>query len=308
MEGILTALSTRAHRTSVFWRDEFAGMLDSMQKRDYHTGMIEALTKLYDGKYLKRILRRETVEVRDPILIMYAGGIRARILELLSEQYVLSGFVPRFIFFVGETDLTSFRPLGPPAKATSGDGIYDEIGKIHYNYTSQSTIKVGNQIAQSAKVWEAELTPQAWARYNTLEATLVEAGTRSDSPDLYTPTMDRLSKSTLKSAVLIAASRQHPPVTVEEDDVLRAITMVERWVPASASVVQNAGKSASERSMERALSLIRNGKDSRSGLMRSMHLQARETDVILDTLEQRGLVVRTKYGKVERIFPTGGTG
>jgi len=50
IEGLLTSLSTRPGRPSIFLRDEFSGLLDQMTKKDYLSGMAELLTKLYDCK------------------------------------------------------------------------------------------------------------------------------------------------------------------------------------------------------------------------------------------------------------------
>jgi hypothetical protein len=88
IEGLFTSLSMRPGRPSVFLRDEFSGLLESMSRKDYYAGMAETLTKLYDGKFQKRVLRKETIEVRDPVLIVFAGGIRERVLGLLTHEHV----------------------------------------------------------------------------------------------------------------------------------------------------------------------------------------------------------------------------
>src|SRR6201999_3023795 len=57
IEGLMQGLSTRPKRPSIFLRDEFSGLLEMMTKWDYYAGMAEVLTKLYDGKMQKRILK-----------------------------------------------------------------------------------------------------------------------------------------------------------------------------------------------------------------------------------------------------------
>jgi len=52
-------------------RDEFSGLLDQMTKKDYLSGMAELLTKLYDCKMQKRVLKSGIVEVRNPRLTIY---------------------------------------------------------------------------------------------------------------------------------------------------------------------------------------------------------------------------------------------
>jgi len=116
IEGLFQSLSTRPSRSSLFLRDEFSGLLEAMVKKDYYAGMAETLTKLYDGKFQKRVLRREVIEVRDPILNLFAGGIRTKIYELLRYEHVSSGFIPRFMFVAADSDITRLRPLGPPTE------------------------------------------------------------------------------------------------------------------------------------------------------------------------------------------------
>src|SRR5690606_32174212 len=118
---------------SVFLRDEFSGLLEQMTKKDYMAGMAELLTKLYDGKMQKRILRKETVEVREPILILFAGGIKNKVTRILTHEQVSSGFMPRFIFITAESDISTLKPLGPPTQKTinTGDAIRNELIDIY---------------------------------------------------------------------------------------------------------------------------------------------------------------------------------
>jgi hypothetical protein len=85
IEGLMGALGSRPGQPSIFLRDEFSGLLESMVKKDHYAGMAEMFTKLYDGKMQKRILRKETIEVRDPVLMMFCGGIKNKICGLLTH-------------------------------------------------------------------------------------------------------------------------------------------------------------------------------------------------------------------------------
>ena len=98
IEGLMTSLQTRPRRPSVFLRDEFTGLLEMIVKRDYYAGMPELFTKLYDGKMMKRVLRKEIIEIKEPCLIVFAGGIKSRITQLLKVEHVSSGFMPRFVY------------------------------------------------------------------------------------------------------------------------------------------------------------------------------------------------------------------
>lgn len=308
IEGLLGGLSTRPGRPSVFLRDEFSGLLEQITKRDYYAGMPELLTKLYDGKMQKRVLRKETIEVRDPRLIVFAGGIRTKIQDLLTSEQVSSGFMPRFIFITAESDVSKLKPLGPPTEINLGNkkAIKDEMQDLVAHYQTQATITIaGQKIEQnSPREWNATMTPDAWYRYNKLEADMLDFGMRSMNPEHMTPTFDRLSKSTLKAALLMATSRQRDSkITIEMQDILHAIYYMRGWRTYVIDVMNNLGRSTGEKQLDTIYRAIRNKNGvKRSYLMQAYHLSAREADQVFLTLEQRGLISRQKSGRTEQLF------
>lgn len=311
IEGLFQSLSSRPGRASVFLRDEFSGLLEAMTKKDYYAGMQETLTKMYDGKFQKRVLRREVIEVRDPILILFTGGIRTRIYELLRYEHVASGFIPRFLFISADSDITKLRPLGPPTTESMGvrDELVTYLTELQKHYTQEEEMKVGIgdkvRLIKRPKRWDAQLTPDAWVRYNRYEADLVALGLDSAQPELMTPTMDRLSKSGLKMATLLAASRQlSDHIYVEEQDIIRAFYYIERWREYTLSLLEAVGKTSSERVFERIVANItRVPGISRSQLMQNFHLNSKEATLIFETLIERGLVIQDKKGRAEYYSP-----
>ena len=301
IEGLFQSLSTRPGRPSIFLRDEFSGLLEQMTKKDYYAGMAETLTKLYDGKFQKRVLRREIIEVRDPVLIIFAGGIKTRILELLRYDHVASGFVPRFLFVSAESDITKLRPLGPPTERSLGarDELLGRFRDLHNQYNRSQEIKIDGRVTQSQIRFDASLTEDAWIRYNKFEADLVAQGLETDLKDLMTPTFDRMAKSGLKMATLLAATRtKSGEIIIEEADIVRAFYYIEQWGEHTIELIANIGKSQSERQLERIYqSILRKPGISRSVLMQNHHLSSRDANLIFETLEQRGVVQQSKVGK-----------
>lgn len=308
----MTAIAGRPGRPGIFWRDEFSGFLEAINKRDYMSGMTETLTKLYDGKPLKRLLRKETIEITDPLLILLCGGIRGRVHDLFTYEQVLSGFIPRFIFIQGETDMSRFKPLGP---ATAGDddardAMLSELTGLHERYNTEMKLKMGTQIVDHPAEFAVELTPEAWRRFNEFDQDMLNFAMASPDSDAYMPTFDRLGKSGLKAAMLMAASRQDPHkqknrVIVEVEDILRAIHYVERWREYSMDILDNIGKSLTEKRVEFVWRTIRkhNNGIKRSRIMQLCRLTAREADWVLDTLEQRAMIRRRRQGRGEVITP-----
>lgn len=307
IEGLFGALQFRPGRPSIFLRDEFSGLIEQMTKKDYYAGMAETLTKLYDGKFQKRILRRDVIEVRDPVLIIFAGGIRERILSLLQYEHIASGFLPRFVFITAESDLSRIRPLGPPTDSTleGRSELVQRLTELHSFYTSAQSITVNDKVLAAPPEWKAQLTMPAWSLYNHYEASMMEAALKSREPDLITPMFDRLSKSGLKAAVLLACMRMEDKLVVEESDIMKAFSYVEYWRTCSIEVVENIGRSTSERVIQSVLRMIRKEDGcTRSEVMQRWHLDARSAESILMTLEQRGLLNRRKSGRTEWLYAT----
>jgi hypothetical protein len=314
VEGLMQGLSTRPRRPSIFLRDEFSGLLEMITKKDYYAGMAEVLTKLYDGKLQKRILRKEEITVRDPILLILAGGIRNRVQGLLTHEHVSSGFIPRFIFVTAESDTSRLQPLGPPTAKDLGnrDFLIRKMEELieHYGQSRVVHIKaLGQKMNEEART-DAELTPEAWQRYNELEGALLQSGLDSEKPELMTPLFDRLAKNTLKAAVLLAAGRKDEKgVIVGVNDILHAIRFTKQWRAYAIEVVNGIGKTTYERDLERILSAIAKRPGiSRSSLMQSYHLTSQQANQIFLTLKDRGQISssRTETGKEIFHATTGG--
>jgi ribosomal protein S25 len=308
LEGLMTGLAARPNRPGIFWRDEFSGLLEMIRKKDYYAGMIESMTKLYDGKYQKRMLRKEVLEIRDPILIFFCGGIRTRVLALMDIEYVYSGFLPRFIFIEAASNIDNYRPIGPMTERQDDtrQKLVQDLSRLREMYTADVIVKIGEQTVTTKRQWEAALDEPTWDRYNAFEQAMLKYGTESGAPEIYTPVMDRLSKSTLKASMLLAACRQEPVgnVKVEMGDLLRAISYCEHWRVHNLDVAANVGKTSNEKQLDQMLTAItREPGVPRSKLMQNYHLTAREADWILETLDQRGTIRRTKNGRSERLYP-----
>ncbi len=272
-----------------------------MTKKDSYPGMAETLTQLDDGKYQKRVLRREIIEVRDPVLIIFAGGIKTRIMELLRYEHVASGFIPRFVFVSAESDITKLKPLGPPTDRSLGrrEELVTRFRILYERYNKLQEMTIEGRQVQEQMRWDSRLTDEAWLRYNQLEADMVAKGLETDQRDILTPTFDRLAKSGLKMATLLAAARiTAGDVVVELNDIIRAFYYIEHWGVHTLELIVNIGKTATERQLERIYtSILRKPGVSRSVLMQNHHLSSRDASLVFETLEQRGLIQEDRRGR-----------
>jgi hypothetical protein len=315
IEGLMGSLATRPGKPSIFLRDEFSGLLESMTKKDYYAGMAETFTKLYDGKLQKRVLKKEIIEVKDPCLIIFAGGIKNKVCSLLTYEHVGSGFLPRFVFITAESDVARVKPLGPPTKkdTVGRQKILDYLRRLQGHYFTESGLRqdptTGRLILSQPNIWDAELTQEAWLRYNKLESDMMTIALATEQPDLLTPTYDRLCKSALKTAVLLAAAEQlvDPalPILVDLKTLLVAISYMREWLEYGNEVIRDIGVTRDERLIRNVLLHVqKNPGRTRSMLMQRLHLNARTTEQVLQTLEQRRQINRDKKNGGERLFPT----
>ena len=299
-EGLITAIAQRPNKASIFHRDEVSGLFDTMARKDYMSGFQEVLTALYDvPDILTRQLRKETIIIESPAFIMLCGGVRDRIHSSTNESFVYSGFLPRFIVVAGEP--VSHKPLGPsrPVDETKRTAILNDLADLYENYATPVEQRIGGVKTLAPPRYMARLTTEAWDAWNHYEAQLDGAALDSLIPNLALPTFNRMAKSILKISAILAATRQRPgefassspSIVVDVSDVLNAAWYIQEWGKHSINLVINAGKSADERKMEQILDFIKEHPGVyRTDIMRRFHLKSAEGDILLGTLEQRGLV------------------
>lgn len=308
-EGLLTALSARPGKPSLFLRDEVSGLLEAM-KKEYMAGLGESFAKLYDGNRERRQLRKETIDVRDPRLILFTGGVKNRVYELLDNSHVLSGFLPRFLFITAEPVMKNLRPMGPPTVEAIGRRVelVQRLKEIQDYFVNQTTnvIVNGTVTGQQKKIWNASLTDEAWHRFNTYADALIDEAMKSMYRDLLVPTYDRLSKSGLKIATLLAATRMEDEIIVTVEDIIRAFYYIERWRLHSAEVIENLGKNPFEKMVDKIEQAVyREPGITKSKVMKMCQLTARTAEEILTTMTMRGIIRREsvgKAGKYERLY------
>ena len=328
LEGLQTAISTRPGQPSLFVRDEFAGLLEAMTKKDYLAGLYQFFCEVYDCRSTKRQLKKEIIDIQDPIFIMFAGGIKSKITSLLTEEHFTSGFAPRFVFITAEADINGRKSMRPATVATDEqrNALATQLRKIRAHYkavkSNQAIIDpVTKRIVMPPErlpVWEVLMPDEVWDRYDKLEREMVRVAEGNLSmKTILTPSYERLAKSTLKAAVLIAASEMRRPpeegVVVEMEDMLAAIRYLEGWRLHTNIVLKESGKSVDEQLLTRIYqNITREPNITRGKLSQNFHLSKYNAARFLETLEDRHMIVGTKSGngfrytavRIKRPLPT----
>lgn len=306
-EGILTGLAGRPGRTSMFYRDEVVGFFREVINKQYLSGLPQTFTQLYDGGFMARRLRKELITVTDPVFIFFGGGIKDQFYGSVDSELIYSGFLPRFLVVLGETEINGLRRIGPPTTETieQKQDIYAQLHKMHQTYSIVGDVEILGSPAKDFISVDAILEADAWILYNEILERMVAAAYGSPQEGLALPTFERLSGSMFKMATLIGASRQEPDegnITITTEDVRRAASYVQTWGEYTIEVIQNAGQTIAQKVMERILRFISDNPGTNRGtIMRSMNLDKREMQVIEETLEARGQITVAASGK-SRIY------
>lgn len=311
VEGVLSGLSQRPSQVSMFFKDEVSGFLDAIAKKEYLAGMQETLTQLYDvPEFFTRRLRKETITIVSPVFIFFGGGIRDKVYSLVNDEHILSGFIPRFLVVSGNADLSKLRRTGPATESVKDkkNALIQKFSDLYETYgAAQVTTSLGSQEFTSHATCDVFLTNEAWERYGEMEAKLVEVAEASPVASYALPTFERLSRSLLKMAMLLAASRQQPidgTIQADVQDILQAARYVQEWGNYTIDLISNSGRGVVQRGIDKILRTIeKNPGITRSRVMQVHHLTKREMDEIQGTLDDRMQISIKKQGRGISLWP-----
>jgi hypothetical protein len=309
-EGILSALSLRPNRSSIYFKDEVSGLFDSMQKKDYLAGLQETLTALYDSPNIyTRRLKKETIIIESPAFVFIGGGVTDRVYAAVDESFILSGFLPRFLVVYGTAEPDTRRPLGPPTDSgvATKSIIATKLADLYETYSAEVTTKIGGQKVRMPGRVIARLTEAAWAQNAQYESTMLNAGADSVMSDLALPTFDRMSRSLLKMSAVLAAIRQVPIedpetnvsyITVDVQDIVNAAWYIQKWGQNSINLLVNAGKGKGEKTIDKILDFVTtNPGITKSEILRRYHMNSQEGRLVLETMTERALIKGEQRGK-----------
>lgn len=310
-EGIITSLALRPKMVSIFYRDEITGWLESVSRKEYLAALPEILTKMYDvPKFYPRQLRKETINVVEPIFIFFGGGILDKTYSLIDDQHFLSGFMPRFLVVTGRADVERVRGTGPPKEVAGNkrellERTFRELYSVYA--PTDIEVQVEGQMMALQPECEVTLTEDTWVRFREMESQLIRAANDSPHSLKALPSYQRLAFSMLKMSMLLAASRQGTQeVKVEMIDLLNAAYYAQRWGRHLVDIIRHSGRSKDEVTLQSVYRTIeRHPGIMRGDLMQRHYLSKRQMDEVQGTLEDRHMVAVAKKGKGVKYYPTG---
>jgi hypothetical protein len=314
VEGVLTAIASRPGQVSVFFKDEVAGFIDSINRKDYLAGMPETLTQLYDvPEFFTRRLRKETITITKPVFIFFGGGIRDKMYGVLNDEFVLSGFLPRFLIVGGDADLEKIRPAAP-LSIDLGEKrrlLRERFTNLYlvYNEETQIAVPDANTSFGIPTVTQVLLNNESWTFFQEAQLKFARAAHESSFQMVAQPTFDRMAWSMLKMAMLYATTDQEPKdetITIKLKHLHTAAYYIQRWGVHTIDLITNVGRSSNQRMVSRIFEHVRRRPGcTRSELSRYHHLNKKELDLILETLLDRGQVRVQKAGSGYTVHPIG---
>lgn len=311
-EGILSGLALRNGEAAIFYKDEVTGLFDAIKHKEYLAGLPEMFTGLYDSPpFYARRLRKETITVLSPIFMCFMGGIKDRMYELIDDSMVLSGFMPRFLVVNGTANLNTIRVTGPPTEQNQEkrQALLERFLQMWRTYHTKNVVEIIGQKSESPSMYEVLLTPDAWKFYQEIEVRLIETAQNTNMQMIALPTFERLSRSCLKMATLLAAARAAPQenyVQCTLTDVQIAASYIQRWGNHSIDMLQNIGRPHAQRTLDKILVKVTAHPGILRGvLMRELHISSRDMTEIQKTLEERGQIITQKSGRGYAYFPVG---
>lgn len=271
-EGILVALADRAQRSSLFHRDEIQGMFSDQNAKTYLHGLSETFTELYDGHARGRLRAASANTKRvETNFVYFAMGIADQTAKILTQDDFMSGFLARFLWVIGESKERTreneyLAQASPDAEFTTDTEHADLVRRLSHARDYWSGEMKGTPRYDGLEGISRDTTPifvddDAWQRYNDLIWDLGNQALARNRAEVLEPAADRLNKSTLKAAALLAMydaamNNQKGEVKVEMRHMLAAIQYTEEWVKYLFEMAEKVSSSRREQLFERVTEIF----------------------------------------------------
>ena len=291
-QGFVQEMAMHDGGTSLWHRDEFRSFVAQLKNAGWMAGGKELLMKLFDGSPYHRRLRTKTVKgqsiadeeyVRQPYLVAIAAGVTSRIIDVLTVDDVVDGFIPRFLV-VAPKMLSARRP----ASTITGEMEAKRSALIH----TLRSIYTGFQERGECSV---QFDPGVLDRWNAYAARIEAEASASPTPDIFGPIAGRIADYALKLASLLQAAEGAPP----KDDNLHlsmpmleaAIELCERLRNDAEELAMEIGSSISERRLTRFVQMVKHHPGiARREAARSLKMDKRRMDDLQATALDRELI------------------
>lgn len=226
-EALNSVLAEKPRRSSLVHRDEVQGMFKEIASKNYMSAVNDTLTDLYDGETRKVLRKGGSSDSAETNFVLFLMGIVGKVTSQLRLDDFESGFLARFIHVIGEppprTRESEWLDQATASQAARGDQDYIAMlraimgPRAHYE-----------RLVQDHHTVPVEFEEDAWRRWNEANWDMQELVKDHDRGEVLEAAVDRLGKSCIKAAILLAMYDMSPKVQMKH--VLSAIHYTEGWL------------------------------------------------------------------------------
>lgn len=256
-EALDNELLKRPHRSALLHRDEAQGWIQEMDKKAYMAGAKQKMTELYDGHVSGKLRatgdqnRRASVDIS---LTLFMMGIASQMAEYLTQEDFRSGFLTRFIYIQAT----------PPPRSRESDWL--EQADIHEVKQGDAVFTgLVNKLEAAREHWsdfcpvDAPTTPvpctrDAWLRLNLFITDVLDAAEGHERHAIVEAAADRLTKSILKLATLLAMFDCCDEVQIAH--MLSAINYASSWFTHMVNMANRIAESTWARSQGKVIEFL----------------------------------------------------
>lgn len=295
-EALDNELLKNPNRSALLHRDEAQGWIQEMDKKAYMAGAKGKMTELYDGHVSGKLRatgdnnRRGSVDVA---LTLFVMGIRSQVCEYLTQEDFRSGFLTRFIYI---------EATAPPRSPESDWLEQADINEVK-NGDEVFTALV-KRIEKARQHWEdfipsldapttpVPCAPEAWQRLNRFITDVLDAAEGHQRHQIIEAASDRLTKSILKAATLLAMLDCVDKVQVPH--MLAAINFASSWFGHMVNMANGISESSWARSQKKVeeFLLLKGGTVKWEIVYRQFRTDMRADEFlkIIQALQESGLI------------------
>lgn len=241
-EALIDALSERAHRSSLYDRDEVQKLIGDIKGgKGYMSGFLETLNEMYDG-WARGRLRASKQTTETPVnFVQFLMGIRSQFQDNLELEDFKSGWGPRNIFIRGES------PPRTRENARLTQGIVGESKvdmrkhRLAKKLTDARDYWAKKQNHDREHVYWMRFEEEAWIRQTNWEWDLKEHFKDHPRAEYLKPCFERMSINVMKVAIMFAMMQKRDEVIME--DVLNAHYLSCQWVEDLIVIIEGVSES-----------------------------------------------------------------
>jgi hypothetical protein len=232
-ESLVETLTRRDGKPSLFRRDEADGWFEKAAAGGYSTGMVPAVTALYDGE-VPKVYRQGNKDMSgmdaESFFSMYLMGTVVKLTGVLETKLWESGFLARYVWTVGEPavkDKNAHR-----VRLLRGDQVARAYDAMPTQWAAQFEAIKAHKLRWAAGDPQIamDMTPEAEDRLSEFNETIMGIAHGHRFETIMTASLDRFRMNIMKCAMLVALSRGN--IVAGLDDVLVAIEQAEEWLEA----------------------------------------------------------------------------